>query len=90
MLKDGFDTGHGHMREPNNIMSAMALASIILQANQNMQHGGQAIANFDYDLAPYVKKVYNKNVKLLQSVNANVDIESRGVGINKYRCLSSM
>lgn len=75
LLKDGFDTGHGHMREPNNIMSAMALTSIILQANQNQQHGGQAIPNFDYDLAPYVKKTFNKNVKLLQSVNADVDIE---------------
>lgn len=39
VLKDGFDTGHGHMREPNNIMSAMSLTSIILQANQNQQHG---------------------------------------------------
>lgn len=38
VLKNGFDTGHGHMREPNNIMSAMALTSIILQANQNQQH----------------------------------------------------
>ena len=38
VLKDGFNTGHGHIREPNNIMSAMALCSIILQANQNMMH----------------------------------------------------
>ena len=39
LLEGGFDTGHGHMREPNSIMSAMALTSIILQANQNQQHG---------------------------------------------------
>lgn len=77
LLRGGFDTGHGHMREPNSIMSAMALTSIILQANQNQQHGGQAIANFDFDLAPYVTKTYEKNVRLLQSVNANVDIESK-------------
>ena len=38
VLKGGFNTGHGHMREPNNIMSAMALTSIILQGNQNQQH----------------------------------------------------
>ena len=38
VLKGGFDTGHGHMREPKSIMSAMALTSIILQANQNQMH----------------------------------------------------
>ncbi|EJW13905.1 anaerobic ribonucleoside-triphosphate reductase NrdD (plasmid) [Paenibacillus alvei DSM 29] len=59
LLKGGFNTGHGHMREPNNIMSAMGLTSIILQANQNQQHGGQSIPMFDYDLAPYVKKTFN-------------------------------
>jgi ribonucleoside-triphosphate reductase len=77
LLKNGFDTGHGHMREPNNIMSAMALTSIILQANQNMQHGGQSIANFDFDLALYVKKAYDKNLQLLKSVKATTDIESK-------------
>lgn len=69
VLKNGFDTGHGHMREPNNIMSAMALTSIILQANQNQQHGGQAIPMFDYDLAPYVKKTYDKYWDLVESMS---------------------
>lgn len=77
LLKSGFDTGHGHMREPNNIMSAMALTSIILQANQNMQHGGQAIPSLDYDLATYVKKTFDNNMKLLHNVNANCDVESK-------------
>lgn len=77
LLKNGFDTGHGHMREPNNIMSAMALTSIIFQSNQNQQHGGQAMTNFDFDLAPFVKKTYDKNVQLLQSVQANVDVETK-------------
>lgn len=61
LLKDGFNTGHGFMREPQNIMSAMALTSIILQANQNQQHGGQAIPMLDYDLAPYVRKTFKRN-----------------------------
>lgn len=68
VLKNGFDTGHGHMREPNNIMSAMALTSIILQANQNQQHGGQAIAMLDYDLAPYIRKTYEKNHKMVSGM----------------------
>ena len=77
ILKNGFDTGHGHMREPNSIMSAMALASIIFQSNQNQQHGGQAMSNFDFDLAPYVRKSYEKNVQLLENVQANCDIEEK-------------
>ena len=44
----GFNTGHGHLRTPNSIGSYGALAAIILQANQNEQHGGQSIPNFDY------------------------------------------
>lgn len=68
ILKDGFDTGHGHMREPNNIMSAMALASIAIQANQNQQHGGQAYPMFDYDLAPYVRKTFENNKKKLEDI----------------------
>ncbi|PKG25576.1 anaerobic ribonucleoside triphosphate reductase [Niallia nealsonii] len=67
LLEDGFNTGHGYMREPNSIMSAMALTSIILQANQNQQHGGQAIPMLDYDLAPYIKKTYEKHRMNLQN-----------------------
>ena len=44
------------MRQPQDIKSALALSSIIFQANQNMQHGGQSFALFDVDLAPYVRK----------------------------------
>ena len=59
----GFSTGHGFLRTPNSIGSYAALAAIILQANQNEQHGGQAIPNFDWAMAPGVNKSYRKNVK---------------------------
>nr|WP_204435813.1 anaerobic ribonucleoside triphosphate reductase [Amphibacillus cookii] len=71
ILKDGFNTGHGYMREPADIVSAMALSSIIFQSNQNMQHGGQSYPMFDYDLAPYVRKSYLKHKRRL----ANYPIE---------------
>lgn len=67
LLKDGFNTGHGHMREPANITSAMALASIVFQANQNMQHGGQSYPMFDFDLAPYVRKTFEKHLQKIRS-----------------------
>ncbi len=60
LLKGGFSTGHGHLREPNDIQSYAALACIALQSNQNDQHGGQSVPNFDYSMAPGVKKTYKK------------------------------
>ena len=62
LFKGGFNTGHGFVREPNSIQTAGALTCIAIQANQNDQHGGQAIVNFDYGLAPYVAKSYIKEI----------------------------
>ena len=58
LFHNGFSTGHGVVREPNDIASYAALACIAIQSNQNDQHGGQAIVNLDYGLAPGVKKTY--------------------------------
>ncbi len=60
LMKRGFSTGHGFIREPQSITSYAALAAIILQADQNDQHGGQSIPNFDYALAEGVKKSFLK------------------------------
>ncbi|WP_353096505.1 anaerobic ribonucleoside triphosphate reductase [Tissierella praeacuta] len=60
LFKDGFCTGHGFLREPNDIQSYSALACIAIQSNQNDQHGGQSIPNFDYGMALGVKKTYTK------------------------------
>ena len=38
LFKDGFNTGHGHLREPNSIGSYATLAAIAIQSNQNDQH----------------------------------------------------
>ena len=63
LFHDGFSTGHGVLREPNNIASYASLACIAIQSNQNDQHGGQSIANFDYGLAPGVAKTYKKRYR---------------------------
>ena len=60
LFKDGFSTGHGFLREPNDIQSYAALACIAIQSNQNDQHGGQSIPNFDYGMAVGVAKTYSK------------------------------
>lgn len=60
LFKNGFSTGHGYLREPNDIRSYAALACIAIQANQNEMHGGQAVPMFDYCMAPGVEKTYRK------------------------------
>ncbi len=60
LFKGGFSTGHGYLREPQSIQSYAALAAIAIQSNQNDQHGGQSIPNFDYGMSMGVKKTYRK------------------------------
>ena len=60
LLEGGFSTGHGVLREPNGIGAYAALAAIAIQANQNDQHGGQAVPNFDYALGKGVAKTFVK------------------------------
>lgn len=66
LFQGGFSTGHGYLREPNNIGSYAALACIAIQSNQNDQHGGQSVPNFDYAMSGGVAKsyeqIYEKNI----------------------------
>ena len=60
LFRDGFNTGHGHLRAPKSIGSYAALAAIAIQSNQNDQHGGQSVVDFDYAMAEGVRYTYNK------------------------------
>lgn len=60
LFTNGFSTGHGFLREPNDIASYSALACIAIQSNQNDQHGGQSVPTFDYAMSGGVKKTYSK------------------------------
>lgn len=78
LFKDGFSTGNGFLREPNGIRSYASLACIAIQANQNDQHGGQSIPNFDYAMALGVRKTYKKELrKALERM-----LEFEGVKVN--------
>ena len=70
LFKDGFSTGHGFLREPQSIASYAALAAIAIQSNQNDQHGGQGVPNFDYAMAEGVAKTFAKTYvrKLTESL----------------------
>ncbi len=65
LYEDGFMAGRVFLRQPNNIMSYTALATIAIQSNQNEQHGGQSIPAFDYYMAPGVLKTFKKQFKQL-------------------------
>jgi len=77
LFEGGFSTGHGVLREPSGITSYSALACIAIQSNQNDQHGGQSISNFDYGMAEGVKKTYRsfykKNLAAALDLLANVE-----------------
>ena len=63
LFKNGFNTGHGHLRAPKSIGSYAALAAIAIQSNQNDQHGGQSVVDFDYAMAEGVRYTYQKYLK---------------------------
>ncbi len=79
LFKDGFSTGDGVIREPNDISTYSALACIAIQSNQNDQHGGQSIVNFDYGLAPGIiktyKRRYTENLKKAVELIGGKDID---------------
>ena len=86
LFKNGFSTGHGTLREPNDISSYAALACIAIQSNQNDQHGGQSIVNFDYGMAEGVRKtyvrLYRQNLAkaiMLQTGREDIEDEIRGI-----------
>ena len=78
LFEGGFSTGHGYLREPKDIRSYSALACIALQSNQNDQHGGQSVPNFDYSLAPGVAKTFRRsfrdNLAKALDMHAGIDL----------------
>ncbi len=80
LFEGGFCTGHGYLREPNDINSYSALACIAIQSNQNDQHGGQSIPNFDYGMALGVAKTfergYRQNLRKALELLLDKDLET--------------
>ena len=77
LFKGGFNTGHGHLREPKSIGSYAALAAIAIQSNQNDQHGGQSIVDFDYAMADGVRLTYQRYAARARSYGTRCAEEAR-------------
>ena len=86
LFHGGFSTGHGYLREPNDISSYAALACIAIQSNQNDQHGGQSVPNFDYAMAGGVKKTYRKRYlqNVARALELLTDIEEPQAFVKSY------
>ena len=84
LFEDGFDTGHGHLREPKSIRSYAALAAIAIQSNQNDQHGGQSVVDFDYAMAKGVRWTYDRMCKKYQTIAEDTNIENPADWIRKH------
>lgn len=69
ILNHGFNAGHGESRPAKRIETASMLACISLETAQNEMHGGQAIPAFDFYLAPFVRRSYTEEVKVLEQIN---------------------
>ncbi len=68
ILKYGFSAGHGESRPAKRIETASILGCISMETAQNEMHGGQAIPAFDFYLAPFVRKSYIEEVKVLEQL----------------------
>ncbi|MDR2981548.1 MAG: anaerobic ribonucleoside triphosphate reductase [Puniceicoccales bacterium] len=89
LFERGFGTGHGSIRPPQSVGSYAALAAIVLQSNQNEQHGGQSIPHFDYAMAIGVRKTFRKAFlvnlgKFLKYSDVALDEEAADVAIAKW------
>lgn len=69
LFRKGFNTGHGTLRPPQSISTALTQAAIVVQANQNDMYGGQGIPLFDYELSPFIAKTLGSNIKnIIESI----------------------
>lgn len=79
LFKNGFSTGHGSIRKPQTIQTASALSAIVIQSNQNDMFGGQSLPMFEYNLAPYVAKSFQKRLKECVDLSLGVTLSDKSL-----------
>lgn len=87
LFKGGFSTGNGFLREPNGIRSYALLACIAIQADQNDQHGGQSVPNFDYAMALGVRKTYKKELR--KALEKMLEFEGYQINDDEFKLMFS-
>ena len=69
ILQKGFVSGHGESRPAKRIETASIMACISMETVQNEMHGGQAIPAFDFYLAPFVRRSYIEEIKIIEQLS---------------------
>jgi ribonucleoside-triphosphate reductase len=69
ILQNGFNAGHGESRPAKRIETASMLGCISLETAQNEMHGGQSIPAFDFYLAPFVRRSFIEELKIMEQIN---------------------
>ncbi|EGK02483.1 anaerobic ribonucleoside triphosphate reductase [Dysgonomonas gadei] len=69
ILQHGFNAGHGESRPAKRIETASMLGCISMETAQNEMHGGQSIPAFDFYLAPFVRRSFIEEIKVLEQIN---------------------
>ena len=87
LFKGGFSTGNGFLREPNGIRSYASLACIAIQADQNDQHGGQSVPNFEYAMALGVRKTYKKELR--KALEKMLEFEGYQINDDEFKLMFS-
>lgn len=87
ILERGFFAGHGESRPAKRIETASILGCISMETAQNEMHGGQAIPAFDFYLAPFVRKSYIEEIKVLEQLTGNDLSHLYNAPINDYLTL---
>jgi ribonucleoside-triphosphate reductase len=84
ILQNGFNAGHGESRPAKRIETASILGCISLETAQNEMHGGQSIPAFDFYLAPFVRKTYIEEVKIIEQINGQDYKHLYNIAIDDY------
>ncbi len=87
ILQNGFYAGHGESRPAKRIETASMLACISLETAQNEMHGGQAIPAFDFYLAPFVRRSFIEEIKVLEQINGTDYSHLYEIPVNDYLSL---
>lgn len=65
LLKDGFEINGIKKKEPNSIKTALSIVSDVIMSASSQQFGGFTVPEIDSILAPYVRKSYDKYIKMM-------------------------
>lgn len=81
LFKNGFSTGHGVLRPPKSIRAFSALSCIVIQADQNDCHGGQAIPDWDFVMAEGVNISFQRDLisnlhRVLTMLGLNIELQA--------------